>query len=446
VRSFMLIVACFIPIIAARGQSISQPRLEALPPTTEIALTQPPSIENIPLGEPAERPAAEMELADLEALALANNPALAVYAARVDAIRGDMIQAGIAPNPVAGYASSEIGEEGTAGQQGGFVGQEFITAGKLRLSRSVAGADVRVTQEQYQAQRLRVLNDVRLAFVDALISQRRVEISERLLVISQRAVEIADLSAKSEEATRADFLQARVEAGSARILLNNSRNELVASWRVLGAVAGVSELPPTKLKGELTSESNLISFDEAAGQLRSQSPEAAAARGRVVRERLALQRAIAQRIPNVEVQATLQHDNASHDDIVGIQAGLPIPFWNRNQGGIVRAEADLVAAQNDVRRVQLDLERRLAITFQYYENARQQVATYEETILPDANSSLDLVTRGYQAGEFGYLMLLTSQRTYFQTNLSYLESLRELCRQRTLIEGLLLVDSLASRQ
>jgi cobalt-zinc-cadmium efflux system outer membrane protein len=49
----------------------------------------------------------------------------------------------------------------------------------------------------------------------------------------------------------------------------------------------------------------------------------------------------------------------------------------------------------------------------------------------------------YEAGETNFLSLLTAQRTYSQTNLFYLESLRELRMAEVEIEGLLLLDSLA---
>jgi hypothetical protein len=38
--------------------------------------------------------------------------------------------------------------------------------------------------------------------------------------------------------------------------------------------------------------------------------------------------------------------------------------------------------------------------------------------------------------------LLTSQRTYFQANLAYLDALRELRQSVAVIDGLLLIDSL----
>jgi cobalt-zinc-cadmium efflux system outer membrane protein len=123
---------------------------------------------------------------------------------------------------------------------------------------------------------------------------------------------------------------------------------------------------------------------------------------------------------------------------------VPIPLWNRNQGGVRRAQAELAAAQSNADRVELGLQQRLASVFQRYANARQQVETYRKQILPDAQSSLDLVNEGYRQGEFGYLTLLTAQRTFFQTNLAYLESLRQLRESQATVDNLLLTDSLRS--
>src|SRR4030042_2234798 len=101
-----------------------------------------------------------------------------------------------------------------------------------------------------------------------------------------------------------------------------------------------------------------------------------------------------------------------------------------------------MAAQNDVQRVQLDLQQRLASVFEQYTTARYQVEKYSRDILPSAKASLDLANKGYRPGEYNNLSLLTAQRTYFQTNLIYLEALRELRTAATAIEGNLLSGSL----
>lgn len=91
------------------------------------------------------------------------------------------------------------------------------------------------------------------------------------------------------------------------------------------------------------------------------------------------------------------------------------------------------------------MKNRLAPTFERYSNARNQVERYRTAILPAATESLDLSRKMYQAGETGYLNLLTAQRTFAQTHLQYLDSLRQLRIAEAEIEGLLLSGSLDAR-
>ena len=107
----------------------------------------------------------------------------------------------------------------------------------------------------------------------------------------------------------------------------------------------------------------------------------------------------------------------------------------------MQSDAELIAAENDARRIQLELQNRLAIAFRRYANARQQVARYQNEILPNAKQSIALVTQGFGAGQLGFLPLLTSQRTYVRANLMYLDALSELRQASTLIDGQLLSDS-----
>ena len=93
----------------------------------------------------------------------------------------------------------------------------------------------------------------------------------------------------------------------------------------------------------------------------------------------------------------------------------------------------------------LDLQSRLAVAFQRYESARNQVEQYSRKggIIANSSRTLELVRAGYQAEEFGVLDLVTAQRTFFETNLAYLNSLRELAASVMEIRGLLLRGSLS---
>ena len=205
-------------------------------------------------------------------------------------------------------------------------------------------------------------------------------------------------------------------------------------------------MPTQPLSGALENHSNDLRWEEVLNRLLSDSPELAAARADVERARCALSRACAERIPNVTVQTSVHQDNATGDAVAGVEVGLRLPLFNRNQGNIAAANAELAAADRNVERTELSLHKRLAERFQRYSIARNQVEKYRQDILPDAKTTLDLMSKGYQQGEFGYLEMLTAQRTFFQSNLAYLESLRQLRSAAAEIDGLLLGNSLEGGQ
>jgi cobalt-zinc-cadmium efflux system outer membrane protein len=122
--------------------------------------------------------------------------------------------------------------------------------------------------------------------------------------------------------------------------------------------------------------------------------------------------------------------------------GLPLPLWNRNQGGVFQAQFQVVEAERALERLELNLQNRLAPIFERYSNALNQVSRYRDGILPAAKQSLDLTRRLYDGGEAGYTQLLIVQRTFAQTNLAYLEAIRQLREAAITMDGLLLNDSL----
>jgi cobalt-zinc-cadmium efflux system outer membrane protein len=392
-------------------------------------------------------PRSELTLASAEQIALDNNPVLVEAEARVEAARGEWLQVGLPPNLRLGYTGSEIGNDGAGGQQGGLVAQEFITGGKLRLNRNRAAWRIRRWEQELESKRLRVLTDVRVGFFDLLIAQRRRELAAELVHVSERGVEAAQALFRGAEVSEADPLRARIDADNARIVLQNAVNQHFEAWRRLAALMGMPEMQLQHVDGPISPDGfNVAPWDQELRRVLTESPEIAAAIADVESAQWAVERAYAEVIPDFDVQSSVQKDDASDYTIAGLQIELPLPLINRNQGGIRSAQADAVAAVRAVDRVALDLQTRLATAYQRYQSARNQVEQYSISggILDKSQRTLDLIRAGYQAEEFGVLDLLTAQRTYFQTNLAYLDSLRDMAASATEIRGLLLTNSLSS--
>lgn len=445
-----IVASFFIVLVPLTGRS--QPPTSVgrgAEPGYLARLMQPPEPtplddpEEVPIPEPVDRGPSGLGLPELEQMALQYNPTLSQALARVEEARGIWQQVGLYPNPVAGYVAEEMGDDYTAGKQGGFIGQEFVFGGKLRLNRQVACQEVVRREQQYAAQQFRVLTHVRTTFYDVLLAQRRVELTERLVNIAGEGTKAADQLLKAKEASRVDLLQARIEANKAKILRENAQKQYEGGWRALAAVVGVPDMAPVSLSGDVDEVGPPLTWEDAMGQLLSQSPELAAASARLEGARWSSQRARVEWIPNVAVRASVQHDNASGDDVAGLEVAVPLPLFDRNQGNIVAANSNVMAAERNMERLQLSLQNRLARVFRLYAMAHQQYANYRDSILPDAKETLDLVTAGYRQGEFSYLTLLTAQRTYFESNLTYLDSLLDLKASRASIEGFLLTEGLS---
>ncbi|MHB0958848.1 MAG: TolC family protein [Pirellulaceae bacterium] len=215
-----------------------------------------------------------------------------------------------------------------------------------------------------------------------------------------------------------------------------------AAWRRLAMVVGMPELQPAPLADSLDDSLPDLSWNETAAELLDQSPQVAYARSGVERARAALARAEAGRMPNIETGAAVRYNDDSSDTTLSLQVGVPLMIFDRNQGNIMKAQAELNAAVQNVQRVELLLQDQLAEAYREYDIAHEQVAQYREAILPDAKQSLELTRAGYQQSEFSYLELLTAQQTYSRTNLAYIDRLRELWLSAVEIDGLLLTGGL----
>jgi cobalt-zinc-cadmium efflux system outer membrane protein len=413
-------------------------------PPVGYEMLPPPSASARPWQSPPQRPERILTLADLESLALANNPSFARAAANLEALRGKWLQAGLSPNPIVSLGQQQTGSRGLAEQDGVSVTQEFVRGDKLRLGREVVGQEVVRAEHQLFAQEQRILTDVRIAFYGVAIARRKGEVAEELVRIAQEGVQIAQRVSKGDEIGKNDILEAQIELANAQIGARKSANRFAAAWQTLSAVSGMSHLRATLLESSLEALPRERTWPETVQRLLASSPELAIAAADVERARWTLARAAAEQIPNATLNGLLNwRDNGIGGRSDGaLLLSFPVPIWNRNQGGVTQAQGELAVAQRALDQLGLELQQRLTPVFERYVNARQQVDQYRGQILPAAREALELTRRNYQKGLVIYDDLLTSQRTNVQSNRDYLDALQDLRVADAEIEGLLLSGSL----
>lgn len=424
---------------------------EPAPPTlvAEVESLPPAEIQGVAhfeaevdAGAAPEPTAAESwSLARFESLALANNPSIQQASASAHKAMGYRDQVGRKPNPTVGYNATQLADRGTD-QHVAFVEQDYVTAEKLCLNERVLDQEVQSQLWEVSAQQQRVLTDVRIAFYRTLAAQRQVELTAEFETLARNAVATSEARIAAKEGAKTEVLQLEIQLQEILIQRQQAEASLRAHWKQLATLTGMPELAPQPLVGELPVVALDRDWEQLARDLIGSSPEVSAARARLMRAQANINRQEAQATPNLQFQLAAGRDNGTDSGMINAQVGVPIPFHNANEGNISAAQAEYCRASQEVRRLELSIQSRLAAARGDYESAAAAVRMARSEILPRAEETLRLVDQAYGAGEFDFLQVLVARKTFFEQNLEFVQSQADLAEATSLVEGMVLTGGL----
>jgi len=434
--------------VAEISRNASRPHQSAMlnaKPSDQFA-SKEPSASHAPIVatvsyETIEDGTATYSLTDFEQIALNNNPTIAELVATTQKAAGFRTQVGLRANPTMGYNGTQIADAGTD-QHTAYISQTIITADKLELNRRVLNAALRSQLLELEAQKYRVATDIRVKFYDALAVQQRVKLVREFQAVADKGVELAELRKKAQEGSQLEVVQAKVQKNEIDLLLQQAEVSFNASWRELTALAGSPTMVPATIDGDLPESESTLEWNDLAASMVANSPEYHAAQTQVSRAQANVQRQLAQPIPNVDMNFGAGVDNGTNSGMVNLQLGAPIPVFNKNQGNIAAARADLMRACREVERVENSIKARLAAVSRQYDTSLAAVTKYSNDIIPNADESLKLAETAYRAGETSFVQVLVARRTYFDTNLQYITSQAQLAQAKALVDGYVLTGAL----
>jgi cobalt-zinc-cadmium efflux system outer membrane protein len=395
---------------------------------------------------------APLTLARLEQLALENNPTARAAQAVIDAARSRARQAGAWRNPTAGYAGAELPLRGSGdarGEHGFFVEQTIPLGGKLRLGREVFERAADEATARAELQRQRIATSVRTLFYQVLTTERRIEVHERLAALGSEATGVTAQLFNVGAADRPDFLESEIETRRVQLELNAARNQAFALRQQLAAVVGIPDAATQPLAGSIDQVIPELERDATLQALIERSPQVQAARAAIARTQAQTALARRETYPDVFLRGGAAY-NREHGEETGrplgwegqIEAGISIPLFNRNQGGIAAARAEETAAQAEVTRLQLALRAQAATEFATYLTAIRSAESFRADILPRAEQAYTLYLARYREMSAAYPQVLVAQRGLFEMAREYLNHLEDAWRSALRLQGLLAGDGL----
>ena len=402
------------------------------------------------LKEVATRP--PMQLNEFEQFALAANPTLRQANALVKQSAAQARQAGLFPNPVIGYRGEEIrGGEFRGGEQGGFIQQTIPLGGKLGLRRKIYEQQRLGNETGVIEQRYRILSDVSQSFYSTLAAQEVVDVRQRLLGIALDAAETAHQLANVGQADAPDVLQSEVEAEQAKLDYSTAQRIFIQEFHSLAARAGRADLAVSPLGGDFEHPPG-INVDQVVNQIADNSPSVKRAQQDVTRAEAELRSAKRESVPDLQVNAGAQQSFGPLSEFNTKAAGfegfatvsVTLPIFNRNQGNIAAARANLERAQAEITRAQLSLRQNAEPLLQTYQSAQAEANRYKTEMIPRAARAYQLYRAKYQQMGAAYPEVVVSQRTLFQLQIGYINALQQVWMSAMALQNYTLSDGLGA--
>jgi cobalt-zinc-cadmium efflux system outer membrane protein len=372
-----------------------------------------------------------LTLADLQKLALANNPGFRQIVADLKAAQGNALQTRLYPNPIVGFYGQSMGPGGGP-INGGYYNHVVKTPGKIRLAYEAANNDVQVAELRVRQAEADLRTAVRQGYFDVLVARENLKLTRAMVRLTDEVYEVLKLQVK-QPAAAYEAKQVSVIAWQTRAMHIQAHHTYQQKWQQLAATLGLPGMKLTELAGRLDMGIPKYDHEKVLAQVLSTHTDVLIARVGITKAANVLRLAQVTAIPDVNYNITIAEDNSPGPGPFRVIAmgtvGVALPIWDRNQGGIQQAQGWQVRALAEENRVRADLSARLADAFSRYRFNREIVDIYRKDMLISQIQAFRAVVKRHAGGDVGGVSfndLIVAEQTLVGLIQNYMGSLHDM--------------------
>ncbi|MBI3848604.1 MAG: TolC family protein [Planctomycetes bacterium] len=351
-------------------------------------------------------------LYELEIVALYQNPELKAARDDVHISEGVLVAAGRLPNPIISDTSvlAPLGP-GTASFAVNLA-LPILTAGKRRIARDGASADIRRAEAAVESREWNVTREVAAHYWHLRYAEERARLEAENVALAERSLSIAQARLEAEDTSQldVDLATSELAARQSRVqtLLADKASETYELARLLG-------LPPAAEFRWDAPEDLYESRDVStpAGELEALALDSRAdlreAREHYAVSESALELAVAGASPDLEIGPGFEK-TGGEPARAGLFFGLPLPLFDQNQGLIAQRTAERERAAHEFEALLVRAKQEIRTALSRRDTLERAVVLYREQVLPRLENALDRSQSAYEAGQIGAIDLLAVQQ------------------------------------
>ena len=358
------------------------------------------------------------------ALGLERSPQIQSQSAELRRAEAELLGARVYPfNPVieASRARRDDGQEQTHDREVG-ISQEVEIAGQRGKRVAAASGSLDAIRLRVSRARQELAANVGEAFVLALQAREFEELARFEQEIARSLAEFEQRRLDAGAGTLVDLNLARAAEGRAQRRVELAIAAETAARATVAERIGLSPADLPGLEGELPeSWPNAAPLQDLEIRAIDQRQDLAALKIEIETSaaRLRLEQSLA--APNLVLGLATGRE-ADREDLDTVVAGVTIPLFNRNQGGIATARANQENAAADLALATLALRSEVATAASRYHATTRALAVFRETVAGTLDENLELVQKSFASGKLRGSEVLVFRREFVDSRRELIEA------------------------
>jgi outer membrane protein TolC len=292
----------------------------------------------------------------------------------------------------------------------------------------MALAGAKAAQQQYEAAKLKLFDEVKQAYFELYYLGRAIEITEENVRLLASFEEVARSKYEAGTAQNADVIKAQLELDRLRDRLRTLQGVKIPTLARLNAalnrptgapLAWPANFPPAEIS---TSTPALIQ------RLAGSNPELQSLDFLAEKEKANIGLARKAFYPDVTLgvnyavtgPARMPGVADSGKDPVMVWFSINIPFWQNKYREEVSATESRYAAARQERQDRTNLMTAdLQLALFKFEDAQRKMTLYRDDLIPKADENVKVIQRSFEAGKSDFLSLVDAERSLLELQLTY---------------------------
>ena len=358
-------------------------------------------------------------------LAIVMNPELRAFRVERDIAAGQLVGAGILPNPDIEARWIDAADSSAGNWEVSF---DFdLTDALLLRGPRQATARLRVGQINWDVahREWQLAHQVRLAFVDWLFWDEAIRLNDRQQQFAERTRAIIAAKKEHGAATELDVILTEIELAGVERRAKRLQGEQKRALQRLNLLLGLPPDHPTRLQKPekpLAYAPISESIEELAETLVNRPDLKAAEAGyQIAQHELHLARRAA--LPHIGIGPSFEHEG--DEDSLGVTLSIELPVFNRNQGEIIAGRAKRKRRRLSYAALLHSARAELYIAWSKWQTLDAELKHYFENVAKKMDRSLQLTENAFNAGEVDLLQVLIIQGRVLRSKRELLTKLRD---------------------